>query len=81
MPASIWGLFVWLQQASDKWALNYFSGAEFTSQYAILYQIVYMPFSMGIGVILMLFTPIIYQSESDKIIKLLLELKRKNGHS
>lgn len=65
--ASFWGIFVWLQQASDKWALLIFQNEASVSEYAILYQIGYVPFLMGMGVALTLLVPLIYAQRENYI--------------
>lgn len=60
IPASIWGLFVWMQQVSDRWALQYFQGAESVSQYWIIYQIGYAPLVSFMSVIMTYSMPFLY---------------------
>ena len=61
LPASIWGIFVWFQQASDKWALQFFSSTNDVAQYSVLYQIGYTPLIIGIGLLVTMCTPILYR--------------------
>jgi len=71
-PAAFAGIFVWLQQASDKWALNYFHGSESVAQYTVVYQLGYAPFLIGMGVVMSLLTPVIYKTQQRLIMKKLL---------
>ena len=71
-PAAFAGIFVWLQQASDKWALNYFHGSESVAQYTVVYQLGYAPFLIGMGVVMSLLTPVIYKTQKRSIMKKLL---------
>jgi O-antigen/teichoic acid export membrane protein len=69
LPASFGGFFVWLQQASDKWALKYFQGNESVSQYSIIYQIGYAPFLMGMSVVMTFSIPLIYRRGKNNIVR------------
>jgi O-antigen/teichoic acid export membrane protein len=69
LPASFWGLFVWLQQASDKWALKLFANEDSVAQYAVIYQIGYAPFLMGVGVVMAFLIPMIYKKSQNNIIR------------
>jgi O-antigen/teichoic acid export membrane protein len=71
-PAAFAGIFVWLQQASDKWALNFFHGSESVAQYTVVYQLGYAPFLIGMGVVMSLLTPIIYKTKQRSLMKKLL---------
>jgi O-antigen/teichoic acid export membrane protein len=62
-PASFWGLFIWMQQASDKWALQLFSSISDVAKYTVIYQIGYSPVIMLIGILMTLFTPLLYRGE------------------
>ncbi len=61
LPASIWGIFVWFQQASDKWVLQLFSNTNDVAQYSVLYQVGYTPLIIGIGLLVTMCTPILYR--------------------
>lgn len=63
LPASIWGVFVWMQQASDRWLLQTFTTTHDVAQYAVIYQVGYTPIIIGMGVLTTLFTPIFYQQK------------------
>ncbi len=60
-PFSTWGIFTWLQQASDKWALEWFTTTDTVGSYAVLYQLGFVPVSLGSSLLLGLLGPIIYQ--------------------
>lgn len=60
-PFSIWGIFTWLQQSSDRWALELFSSTSDVGKYAALYQLGYGPVSMASGLAVAVMAPIIYQ--------------------
>jgi len=68
MPASLWGIAVWVQQASDKWALQLFSTKQDVAQFAALYQISYAPLVMGFGLLMTLVTPIIFGDSNYKMV-------------
>ena len=59
-PVSTWGVFTWLQQSSDRWALNAFAPPTELGQYAAAYQLGYAPISVVSGVLLALVAPIAY---------------------
>jgi O-antigen/teichoic acid export membrane protein len=71
-PAAFAGVFVWLQQASDKWALNFFHGSESVAQYTVVYQLGYAPFLVGMGVVMSLLTPVIYKAKQRLLMNKLL---------
>jgi O-antigen/teichoic acid export membrane protein len=60
-PFSFWGIFTWLQQSSDRWALELFSSTSDVGKYAALYQLGYGPVSMAAGLAVAVMAPIIYQ--------------------
>jgi len=60
-PFSIWGLFVWFQQVSDKWALGLFSTTGDIGQYAVLFQLGYVPIGIFTGMMISFLGPILYQ--------------------
>lgn len=60
-PFSAWGIFTWLQQASDRWALEIFSSTNDVGNYAALYQLGYGPVSMAAGVAMAIVAPILYE--------------------
>ncbi len=65
-PASFWGSFVWMQQASDKWALQFYSGSVDVAVYSVVYQISYAPFLIVIGLLMTFFMPMIYSSSDHR---------------
>jgi O-antigen/teichoic acid export membrane protein len=64
-PFSIFGVFTWLQLASDRWALNAFSSTQEVGMYAALFQLGYYPMSIATGVALQLLVPILFQRAGD----------------
>jgi O-antigen/teichoic acid export membrane protein len=66
-PFSIWGIFTWAQQSSDKWALEHFVTSSDVGQYAVLFQIGYTPIVLAVGIVSSYIGPILYQrSGSEK---------------
>jgi O-antigen/teichoic acid export membrane protein len=61
LPASAWGFFVWIQQASDKWMLQMFSSTVDVAQYSVIYQVGYTPLVMLTGILVTFFAPILYR--------------------
>ncbi|WP_089724567.1 lipopolysaccharide biosynthesis protein [Candidatus Thiosymbion oneisti] len=60
-PFSIWGIFTWSQQASDRWALEAFASTQEVGQYTVLYQLSYTPIIMLTGLLMTFVGPILYQ--------------------
>jgi O-antigen/teichoic acid export membrane protein len=64
-PFSAWGIFTWLQQASDRWSLQIFATTHDVGSYAPIYQLGFAPISMASGVAMAVLAPIIYQRSGD----------------
>ena len=60
-PFSIFGIFTWVQQSSDRWSLEHFVTVGDVGQYAVLFQIGYMPIVLAVGIISSYLGPILYQ--------------------
>lgn len=60
-PFSVWGAFVWLQQSSDRWALEAFSTTQEVGFYAVLFQLGYVPVFMVTNMAMTFMGPILYQ--------------------
>ncbi|MBU3542212.1 oligosaccharide flippase family protein [Polynucleobacter sp. MWH-Loch1C5] len=63
--AALWGPVVWLQQSSDRWSLQHFSGSNEVGLYAALYQISYAPMVLVGGTIGAILVPYLYNQNSD----------------
>ena len=64
-PIGIFGVFTWLQLASDRWALQVFSSTGEVGSYAVLYQLGYYPISLLTGLAMQFLVPILYQRAGD----------------
>ena len=64
-PFARYGLFTWLQQASDRWALQTFSGSLAVGQYAIIYQLGYSSLGMLSNVMNTFVAPVLYGRAGD----------------
>jgi O-antigen/teichoic acid export membrane protein len=64
-PIGIFGIFTWLQLASDRWALQFFSSTSEVGSYAVLYQLGYYPISLLTGMAMQFLIPILYQRAGD----------------
>jgi O-antigen/teichoic acid export membrane protein len=64
-PISLFGLFTWMQLASDRWALQIFATTKDVGLYAVLFQVGYYPMSMITGMALQFLAPILYQRAGD----------------
>ncbi len=62
---SAWGLFSWLQQSSDRWALEAFTTTHEVGLYAVLFQLGYAPISVATGLMISFLGPILYQRSGD----------------
>lgn len=60
-PFSIWGLFSWAQQVSDRWALQTFGSTEDVGLYAVVFQLGYSPIGLVAGMVVTFLGPILYQ--------------------
>ncbi len=60
-PISTCGIFTWAQQVSDRWALQTFVTSDAVGQYAVLFQIGYLPVSLATGLLLDFLAPVLYQ--------------------
>lgn len=64
-PISIFGMFTWMQIASDRWALKLFSTTQEVGLYAVLFQLGYYPISMATGMAVQFLAPIFYHRAGD----------------
>ncbi|RPH52578.1 MAG: lipopolysaccharide biosynthesis protein [Desulfobacteraceae bacterium] len=64
-PISIFGMFTWLQLASDRWALNLCSTVEDVGLYAVVFLLGYYPMSIATGMVMQFFAPIFYKRAGD----------------
>jgi O-antigen/teichoic acid export membrane protein len=58
-------VFTWIQQVSDRWALQTFSSASEVGQYAVLYQLGFTPIALLTGMAMSFLGPILYQRSGD----------------
>ena len=64
-PFASWGVFTWMQLASDRWALELFATTQEVGLYAVLFQLGYYPMSMATGMAMQFLAPIFYQRAGD----------------
>jgi len=65
LPFSTWGIFTWMQLASDRWALQTFATTTDVGHYAVLFQIGYTPIALATGLIMNFLSPIFSQISGD----------------
>ena len=65
LPFTSWGVFTWMQQVSDRWALQAFASANDVGQYVVLFQLGYTPIMLITGMAMNLLGPIMYQCSGD----------------
>lgn len=64
-PYMSWGIFIWAQQVSDRWALGLFSSTEDVGLYAALFQLGYYPIILASGTATQFLAPIFFQRAGD----------------
>lgn len=64
-PFTTWGAFTWMQQVSDRWALQTFTTVGDVGQYAVLVQLGYTPIALVTGMTMSFLGPILYQRSGD----------------
>ncbi len=60
-PFSIFGFFTWMQQISDRWALQLFSSENEVGLYAVVFQLGFVPVGLLTGMVMAFLGPILYQ--------------------
>lgn len=65
LPFTTWGAFTWMQQVSDRWALQAFASTSDVGQYAVLFQLGFTPIALITGMAMSFFGPILYQRSGD----------------
>lgn len=60
-PFSVFGIFTWLQQASDRWILGELSSLEIVGQYAVLFTIGHSSITLCAGLMKSFIVPIMYE--------------------
>lgn len=65
MPMTTWGAFTWMQQASDRWALQTYASTTEVGQYAVLFQLGYTPSAIAAGLVMNFLGSIIFQRAGD----------------
>ena len=66
-PFATWGAFVWVQQVSDRWALEIFSTTHEIGLYAVLFQLGYSPIGLILGMAMTFLAPILYQHSGSAV--------------
>lgn len=66
-PFSVFGAFTWMQQISDRWALQGFTSEYEVGMYAVVFQLGYIPIGLLIGIAMTFLGPILYQRSSSGI--------------
>jgi O-antigen/teichoic acid export membrane protein len=64
-PFSVWGIFTWAHQSSDRWALEAFATTQDVGLYTVLFQLGYYPITVATGIIMEFLGPILYQRSGD----------------
>lgn len=64
-PISVFGMFTWVQLASDRWALELFATTREVGTYAALFQLGFYPMSVASTMAMQFLAPIFYQRAGD----------------
>jgi len=64
-PFTIWGVFTWVQFASDRWALELFSATSDVGLYAVLYQLGCYPLMLLSNFMVAFVSPILFSRAGD----------------
>ena len=64
-PFAIWGVFTWMQIASDRWALQMFASTREVGLYAVLYQLGYYPIIILTSLMAQMVMPMFFQHAGD----------------
>lgn len=64
-PFTTWGIFLWVQQSSDRWALQTFSQTKDVGYYTVLSQLGYAPILILTGIIVQFLQPILFAKVGD----------------
>ncbi len=64
-PFSVFGAFTWMQQVSDRWALQAFVSQHEVGLYAVLFQLGYVPIGLLAGMAVNFIGPILYHRSGD----------------
>lgn len=60
-PFSVFGVFTWMQQISDRWVLQTFASTQDVGLYAVVFQLGYVPIGLVTGMAMTFLGPILYQ--------------------
>lgn len=64
-PYSTWGVFTWMQQVSDRWALERWGSADDVGMYTVLFQLSYGPIGLITTALMSFLSPIFYSRMGD----------------
>jgi O-antigen/teichoic acid export membrane protein len=64
-PFSVFGIFTWMQQISDRWALQTFASEHDVGLYAVVFQLGFVPIGIVTGIAMTFLAPILYQRSGD----------------
>ena len=65
LPFAGWGLFSWVQQSSDRWAIEYFGSSYEVGYYSVLFQLGYVPMAILTTIGVNFLTPILFGIAGD----------------
>ncbi len=60
-PFCIWGIFGWIHQSCDRWALVTYQGADVVGAYSVIAQLAVYPLVFGSSILSTFFLPIAYE--------------------
>ena len=59
-PFFVWGIFSWIHQSSDRWAIQIYQGSDVLGSYSVIAQLAFYPLIMVSGILSTFFLPIVY---------------------
>ena len=65
LPFCTFGVFTWMQQVSDRWALQIYSTEAEVGQYAVLFHLGFTPIALVNGLLTSFIAPILYHRSGD----------------
>lgn len=64
-PFSTWGVFTWMQQVSDRWALGIYGTTQDVGFFAVVFQLGYTPIALVLTLFMSFLTPILFDRAGD----------------
>ncbi len=79
-PLMTWGIFVWLRASSDRWAIQTFGTTYEVGLFEVLFQLGFYPVSLGLGLVIQLVNPVLFEMAGNATDPLRMQRVRKLNH-